>query len=173
MIKKFLLFLGIVVVVLVLGTGVTVATAVFGKAQKCPSDPGPRRSDKELLNLIETNGLTIGDSEATALIQKSLSEKIEDPRVCFSQGLAHLSGNIKTGGVSPSFYVSTGLDLSGPTPKTKDLDIRIGSIPNLFIFNPIEKIIEGIINDNLSQMKVQGKYSVEFNLGAATIKKVR
>ena len=173
MIKKLLILLGALVIVFILGTGVTVAAALFGNAQKCPSGPGTLRSDKELLRLIETRGLTISDAEATALIQKTFSEKVHDPRLCFSQGLVHISGNIKAKGISPSFYVSTGVDLSGPTPKTKNLDIRIGSIPNIFIFSPIEKMIEGMINDNLSQMRSQDRYSIELNPGSAVIKKVK
>lgn len=171
--KKFLLLVGTLVIIFVLIAGATIAAALLGKAQVCPKGSGVVRNENQLLYLVETKGLTIEDSEATALVQKSLSEKVTDPRVCFTEGLVHLSGNIKGRRISPSFYVSTGIDASGPTPKTKNLDIRIGGLPNLFIFTPIEKMIEGIINYNLSQARMEGKYSIEFSSGSATIKKIK
>lgn len=165
--------MGILVVVGLVGTGVTVAAAVLGKAEKCPAGPGPARSDKEIINLIETKGATVTDAEATTLAQKYLAGKVEDPRVCFTPGLAHLSGNIKLGSLNPSFYVSSGIDLSGSTPRTVNLDIRIGSLPSLSFLSPAQKAVENLINENLSKMRTQEKYSVEFSQGSVEIKKVR
>lgn len=173
MFKKILLVIGILVVAGFLITGATVAAAVFGKAKTCPSaSSGQVRSEKEILRLLETKGLTLTDAEATSLVQKSFAQKIEDPRVCFTPGLGHLSGRVKLGSLNPSFYVSTGIDTSGTTPKTKDLDIRVGSVPGGFILAPVEAILQNLINDNLSQARIEEKYSVEFGQGTATIKKL-
>ena len=173
MFKKILLFLGIFIAVFLLASTILVASAIIGKAPSCPEGPGKVRAEKDLLYLVETKGLTLSDSEATALIQKPLSEKIADPRICFTKNLLHLSGKIKAGKIMPSFYITAGLDLTQATPKTKDLDIRIGSVPNLFIFSPVEKMLEGIINGNLSKMEAREKYAVEFDEGKATIRRVR
>lgn len=157
----------------ILLTGATVAAALFGNAQKCPEPvEGQARSEQELTKLLETKGLTLTDAEATALAEKYLADKVENPRVCFTPGLGHLSGHVKVGTLSPSFYVSTGIDLSGPTPKTKDLDIAVGSVPGGFILAPVNSIVEGIINDNLSKARMEEKFSVEFNQGSVTIRKV-
>ena len=170
MVKKLFLILGILIVVGLVGTGVTVAAAVLGKAQKC-SEPveGQVRSEQVLENLIETTGVTIPDAEATALAQKYLAGKVSDARVCFTPGLGHISGSINLGAVNPSFYVSTGIDVSGATPKTVNLDIRIGSLPSLSFLSPAQKAIENLINENLSKARLTKKYSVAFGQGQAEI----
>ena len=175
--KKLFLVIGTLVVVGIILTGATAAAALFGNAQKCPSTPSGRsgqvRSEQELTRLLETTGLTLTDAEATALAQKYLADKVEDPRVCFTPDLGHLSGNVKVGGLTPSFYVSTAIDMSGATPKTKDLDIRIGSVPGGFLLAPVNLIVENLINENLSKARSQEKFSVEFSQGSVTIRKVK
>ncbi len=172
--KKLLGILGLLVLLFILGTGVTVAAALFGKAPQCPLTNAVKvRSENELIRQIETKGLVLTDAEATGLVSKSLSAKIIDPRVCFTKDFVHLSGKLKLGRISPSFYVSTGVDLTGPTPKAKNLDIRLGSLPNFFIFTPVEKMIEGIINDNLAKAQFEEKFAIEFKEASATIKKIK
>lgn len=172
MVKKIFLIIGILIVIGIVAVGATAAATVFGKAQKCPSAAGVARNEQELMRQLETSGLTLTDAEATALAQKYLADKVTDPRVCFTPGLGHLSGNVKLGSLSPSFYVSTGIDVSGPTPKTKNLDIRVGSVPGGFVLAPVNAIVAGLINENLSKAKMTEKFSVDFGQGTATIKKI-
>lgn len=170
---KIIKIILLAIAVIILGVGGLVSTAVFGKAPKCPAQGNAARSDKEIGDAIEKKGATITDGEATTLTKKYVGNFIDDPRVCFTSGLGHLSGNIKLGPVNPSFYASTGVDLSGSYPKAVNLDIKVGALPDIpFISARAEQAVTILINQNLAKFKLAKKYSANFTSGSVTIQKL-
>lgn len=165
-----LVILGIVIITII-SAGMA---AVVGQAPQCPSQSGAARSEKEIGNLLEKSGaVTVTDSEATTIAQNYVAGKIQDARVCFTQGLGHASGSIKLGPVSPSFYASAGVDLSGASPKTTNLNIKVGALPNMpFISDQVEKIVTEIINENLAKIEMKQKYSAQLQTGSVTVTKL-
>lgn len=167
-IALFLMIIAIAVLV-VIGAG---SAAVFGEAEKCPSDAESARSAKEIGDILETGSITINNGEATTLGRNYVGQVIDDLRVCFTQGLGHASGHIKLGPVSPSFYASAAIDLSGSSPQTANLNIKIGALPNMpLISDQASKIITDLINQNLAKIKLKTRYSADFISGSVTIKK--
>ena len=149
-------------------------TALLGKAPECPSAASTARSEKELENLLEKSGaVTATDGEATTIAQKYIGAKVTDGRVCFTTNLAHASGKLTLGPVTPSFYASAGIDLSGTTPKTVNLDIKVGSMPDVPVVSDQAKgIVQKLINDNLAKVTLKEKYSVLFSQGSVTVNKL-
>ncbi len=169
--------LGIILILALLGVGAVgglAGTALLGKAPECPSAAGAARSEKELGNLLEKSGsVTTADGEATTIAQKYVAGKVTDGRVCFTPNLAHASGKIALGPVTPSFYASAGIDLSGTTPKTVNLDIKVGSMPDVpVVSDQAKNLIEKLINDNLAKVTLDKKYSIQFSQGSATVNKL-
>lgn len=169
-----ILLIGVIIVatgiLAVIGAG---SAAIFGEAPKCPTDAGKARPEKEINNILEKGGVTINDAEATSLGKIYVGQAIDDLRVCFTPALAHASGKIKLGPVSPSFYVSAGVDLSGNSPKATNLDIKVGALPNVPILSTkVTKAVTDIINQNLSKFEMKKKYSANFVDGNVTIKKL-
>lgn len=152
------------------GIGTLAGTALLGQAPKCPSAGGTARTEKELGDLLEKTGsVTTTDSEATQIAQNYVAGKVQDTRVCFTQGLAHASGHIQLGSFSPSFYASAGIDLSGNIPKTSNLDVKVGSLPDIPILSSqVESFVTNLINDNLAKVQLKKKYSLQFSNGSAT-----
>lgn len=166
-----LLIILIVAVIAVVGTG---TAAVVGQAPQCPSQASAARSEKEIGSLLEKSGaVTVADSEATTIAQKYVAGRVGNARVCFTPNLGHASGNIELGPVSPSFYASAGVDLSGTSPKTTNLNIKVGALPNMpFVSDQVGKIVTDIINENLAKIEMKQKYSAQLSAGSVTITKL-
>ena len=171
--KGFVLILIIlgVVIVAIAGAG---AAAVIGQTPNCPSQGGTTRSEKDIGDLLEKSGsITVLDSEATTIAQKYVAGKVQDARVCFTQGLGHASGSVKLGPISPFFYASAGVDLSQASPQATNLDIKVGALPNMpFISDQVGKIVTDLINENLAKVQLKGKYSAQLSTGSVTITKL-
>lgn len=161
----------IILIVAVLGIGALATTALLGQAPQCPNTTGPARTEKVIGDLLEKSGsVTATDSEATTIAQKFVASKAQNVRVCFTQGSAHASGNIQLGSLTPSFYASSGIDLSGPAPITSNLDIRVGSLPNIPVLSSqVESFVSKLINENLAKVNLKKKYSIQFSQGSATV----
>lgn len=170
MIKKIISAIGLITLLLVTLTLIFVSLGLFGKAPKCPEvTPGTKSSIKPE-KLLQLNKLTLTDSEATLLAQNTKLDQVEDLRICFTEGFMHISGNFKAKSLKPSFYVSGKVNLNGASPTINSLSIRLGSLPRLpIISRMVESIAEGIINDNLSGMKLGKKYKLEFKEGSAVL----
>ena len=171
--KGFVIILVILGVVVIAVAGAA-AAAVIGQAPKCPSQGGTTRSEKVIGDILEKSGVvTVTDSEATTIAQKYVAGQVQDARVCFSTGLGHASGSIKLGPVSPSFYASAGVDLSGVNPKTTNLNIKVGALPNMpYISDQVGKIVADLINENLDNIQLKKKYSAQFSTGSVTVTKL-
>lgn len=157
---------------LILGTAGVAGLALFGKAPACLTQAGSARSEKVIGDTLEGGSVTIVDSEATTLAQNYLGGKVNDAKICFTKGLGHVSGRINVGGVSPSFYVSGGVDLTGSTPKATNLQIQLGSLPNLPLISGLaEGMVNKLIKENLGKISLDQKYSADFSDGSVTIKK--
>ncbi len=159
--------------VIVFGTLAAGAAVLLGKAPECLSqESSSARSEDEIGNILGKGSVNITDGEATALAQKYIGGKVDDARVCFSEGQGHISGKMNLGSVSPSFYVSGGVDLSGSVPKATNLSIHLGSLPNIL---PLSRMatdkINSLISENLSKFELKQKYSVSFTNGSVTISK--
>lgn len=163
----------IVIVIAGLAVAGAGAAAVFGEAPKCPADAKTARSEKIIGDILEKGSVTINDGEATALGRAYVGPLVNDLRICFTPGLAHASGNIKLGPLSPSFYASAAIDLSDQFPKTSNLDIKVGALPNLpLVSDQAFKAVTNLINQNLAKIKMNTKYSAVFTSGSVTINKV-
>ncbi|OGD92703.1 hypothetical protein A2697_04030 [Candidatus Curtissbacteria bacterium RIFCSPHIGHO2_01_FULL_41_44] len=165
-----LVILGVVIIAIV-GAG---GAAVIGQAPRCPNQGSVAGNEKEIGDLLEKSGsVTVSDGQATTIARKYLGDKVQDPRVCFTSGFAQASGNIKLGPVSPSFYASAGIDLSGASPKATNLDIKVGALPSMpFVSAQVEKIVSDIINENLAKVTLKKKYSTQFSRGSVTVTKL-
>ena len=172
--KKGFVPILLIFAVVILAVGGLGAAAVVGQAPKCPNTNATARSEKELGDLLEkTKTVTVTDGEATTFAKKYVGDKVADPRVCFTDSLAHASGNITLGPISPSFYASAGIDLSGNTPKATNLDIKVGALPNIPVLSSqVEQAVTNLINENLAKAKLSKKYSANFVLGSVTVKKI-
>lgn len=158
--------------VLVLGTLGAGALVLLGKAPACSAIAGNARSETAIGDALEAGSVTITDSEATTLAQSYLGGSVRDAKVCFTKGLGHVSGKINIGAINPSFYVSGGVDLTGQTPKAINLQIQLGSLPNLPVISGLaEGIVNKIIQENLGKISLDQNYSAEFSNGSVTIKK--
>ena len=168
--KGFVIILVVLGVVVIAVAGAAVA-AVVGQAPKCPSQGGAARSEREIGDLLDKSGtVTVADSEATTIAQKYVKGKVQDARVCFTAGLGHASGSITLGPVSPTFYASAGVDLSGTTPKTTNLNVKVGALPNMpFLSDQVGKIVADLINENLDNIQLKEKYSAQFSAGSVTV----
>lgn len=168
-----ILALFIVLGIVVLGTMVVGATVLLGKAPQCPIQGSPlARSEKEIGDTLDTGSVNITGGEATSLAQKYIGGQVNDARICFTEGLGHISGKMSLGSVSPSFYVSGGVDLSGSTPKATNLNIQLGSLPNISLFSSLAtNAINALISKNLANFELKQKYSVSFITGSLTISK--
>lgn len=164
----------IILAAAIIGIGGLTGTALLGQAPKCPAGSGFARSEKELADLLDRSGsVTTTDAEAGAIAQKYAAGKVQNVEICFTSGLAHASGNIKLGPFNPSFYASAGVDLSGTTPRAVNLDIKIGSLPDVPVLSSqAESFVTNLINENLGKVKLEKKYSVQFTNGSATITKL-
>ena len=127
-----IILLLIVTGIMVFGTLAAGAAVLLGKAPECPTQgSSSARSEKEIGDTLEQGSVNITDGEATTLAQGYIGGKVDEARVCFTEGLGHVSGKMNLGSVSPSFYVSAGVDLSGSVPKATNLSIQLGSLPNI------------------------------------------
>ena len=158
--------------VLALGTAGVGVAAVIGKAPNCPNPGSNARTEKIIGDAIEKGSVTITDGEATTLAQSYIGNQISDARVCFTKGAGHVSGSINLNPVKPSFYLSSGADLTGSIPKITNLKIQLGSLPDIPAVSSLaEGAINQVISGALSKFELKQKYSVSFADGSMTIKK--
>lgn len=162
----------IVLGVIVVGTAGVGAAALLGQAPQCQSQSSGARSEKEIGDTLDKGSVTITDGEATTLAQNYIGGQVENGKICFTKGLAHFSGKKNLGSINPSFYVSSGVDLTGSVPKTTNLSIQFGALPN----NPIlSSLAQGVINkliaDNLSKIELKQQYKASFTDGSVTVSK--
>lgn len=170
MIKKILSAIGLITLLFVTFTLIFVSLALFGKSPKCPEMISGTKSSINPERILQLNRLVVTDSEATLLAQNTKLEQVEDLRICFTEGFMHISGNFKAKSLKPSFYISGKINLDGPSPTINSLSIRLGSLPRLpIISRMVENVAEGILNDNLSGMKLGRKYKLEFKEGSAIL----
>lgn len=164
----------IILAVAIIGIVTLGGTAVVGQAPQCPSTGAGARTEKEIGDLLEKSGsVSTTDSEATTIAKKYVGDKVDDVRVCFTEGLAHASGKIKLGPANPSFYASAGIDLSGTNPKATNLDIKVGALPNIpVVSSQVEQAVTNLINDNLKKVQLKKKYSAKFSSGSVTVTKL-
>ncbi|OIP57290.1 MAG: hypothetical protein COX79_05260 [Candidatus Levybacteria bacterium CG_4_10_14_0_2_um_filter_36_16] len=158
--------------VIVVGSAGAGAAALLGQAPQCQSQAAGVRSDKEIGDALEKGSITITDGEATTLAQNYIGGQVEDGKICFTKGLAHFSGKKNLGSITPSFYVTAGVDLTGSVPNATNLSIQFGSLPN----NPIlSSLAQGVINkliaDDLSKIELKQQYKASFTDGSVTISK--
>lgn len=172
--RGFVPIILLILVAIVVGIGGLAGTALLGQALKCPSEAGAARTEKELGNLLEKSGsVTVSDIEATTIAQKYIADKVDDARVCFTTNVGNASGNLKLGPLTPSFYASAGVDLSGATPKTTNLDIKIGSLPDIPVLSDqATQVVANLINENLAKVQLKKKYAVQFAVGSVTVSKL-
>lgn len=148
------------------------AAAVLGKAPECASLGSSARSESQIGDTLNQGSVTIIDGEATTLAQNYLGGKVSDARVCFTEGLGHISGKINLGSISPSFYISGGVDLTGSVPKATNLNIQLGSLPNIPALSSFaSNALNSLISENLSKFELKQKYSASFVSGSVTISK--
>lgn len=158
--------------ILVLGGAGAAIMALTGKAPACTNQGGPARTEDAIGKALDEGSVTITDGEATTLAQNYIGGKVEDARICFTKGLGHISGKINLGGVNPSFYVSGGVDLTGTTPKTTNLKIQLGSLPDLpLVSNLAEGMINKLIEENLDKISLNRQYTAIFSPGSVTVRK--
>ena len=172
--KGFVPILLAILAAAIIGIGGMATAALLGQAPKCPSAAGGSRSEKELGDILDKTGsVTTSDAEATAIAQNYVAGQVNDARACFTPGLAHASGNIQLGPLTPSFYASAGIDLSGSTPKATNLNIKVGSLPNIPVLSSqVGSLVTNLINKNLAKVQLKKKYSIQFQQGSATITKL-
>ena len=158
--------------VMVFGTLAAGAAVLLGKAPECSAQGSSARSEDEIGNILGKGSVNITDGEATTLAQRYIGGKVGDARVCFSEGRGHISGKINLGSISPSFYVSGGVDLSGSVPKATNLSLQLGSLPNISVLSGLAADkINSLIAENLSKFELKQKYSASFTDGSVTISK--
>ncbi|MBI2598904.1 hypothetical protein HYW40_01680 [Candidatus Curtissbacteria bacterium] len=164
----------IIIAVGIIGLAGAAGAALMGQAPVCPTEGTAARSEKEIGDTLDKSGsVNITDGEATSLAGKYVAGKVQNTRVCFTSGLGHASGNIKLASFSPSFYASAGVDLSGSTPKATNLDIKVGSLPNVPVLSSqAESFVTSLINENLAKFALKKKYSAQFTQGSITISKL-
>lgn len=161
--------------IVVLGTVATGAVVLLGKAPQCPAQESfLARSEKEIGDTLDKGSVNITDSEATALAQKYIGGQVDDARICFSEGLGHISGKKNLGSINPSFYVSGGVDLSGSVPRATNLSIQLGSLPNISLFSSLAtNAINSLISENLAKFELKQEYSASFTNGSLTINNLK
>lgn len=159
--------------ILVFGLVGAGAAVMLGKAPECASaGSSSARSEKEIGDILGQGSVNISDGEATVLAQSYLGGKVDDARVCFSEGLGHISGKINLGSANPSFYISGSVDLTGSVPKATNLSIQLGSLPNVPALSSLAaNSLNSLIAENLSKFELNQKYSVSFTSGSVTISK--
>lgn len=161
-----------VVAISVIGTIGAGTLALTGKAPMCQTPGGAARTEDEIGDALDQGSVTITDEEATTLSQRYLVDVVKDGRVCFTPGSGHISGKIKVGSVSPSFYVSGGVDLTGTAPKATNLKIQLGALPNLPLISSLAQgAVNKLISESLEKIELKEKYSATFSEGSLTIKK--
>lgn len=165
------------IIVLVLGvfalaiTGAGTA-ALLGQAPTCPNQSLPA-DEKVLAEQLDKSGSAkVSDAQATSIAQKHLADKVENAGVCFTTNLAHASGKIKLGPFNPPFYASAAIDLSGSTPRAVNIDIKVGSLPDIpIVSGQVKQFVTNLINKNLGKVQLKKKYHVNFSTGSATVTK--
>lgn len=158
--------------VLVLGTAGAAGLALLGKAPACETQGGQARTEDAIGDALEIGAVTITDSEATTLSQRYIGDAVKDARVCFTDGLGHVSGKINMGGINPTFYVSGGVNLTGATPKITNLQIQAGSLPNNPLLSSVaQSAVNKLIEKSLGQINLDQVYFAVFSKGSVTIKK--
>lgn len=171
--KGFIPIIVLVLGVFTLAIAGAGSAALFGQAPKCPSQSLPADEKALADQLDKTGSVAVSDAQATSIAQKHLQNKVQNAGVCFTAGLAHASGNITLGPFNPSFYASAGIDLSGSTPRAVNIDIKVGSLPDIpVVSGQAKQFVTNLINENLAKVQLKKKYNVNFTSGSATITKL-
>ncbi len=166
----------LIAVLVVLGVVVAGAgAAVYGQAPQCASEPGDARSTQAIGDALDASGrVTLIDSEATTIARGYVGGQVDEARLCFTPGAGHLSGKLPLGSVSPSFYASAGVDLSGPTPRTTNLEVNVGALPNVpGVSDQVGRIVGDLINQNLAKLRLDQPYAANFAASSVTVTKLR
>jgi len=160
----------IIFALLALGTVGAGAAIVLGKAPLCPNAGTTARSEKMIGDILENGSVTITDGEATTLAQSYMGRQVTDARVCFTKGAGHLSGTVNLGVVKPTFYLTSGVDLTSAVPKVTNLGIQLGSLPNVPALSSLAQgALNQIVSGALSKIELKKQYSATFGEGSVTI----
>ncbi|HEY3118044.1 MAG TPA: hypothetical protein VGK54_14980 [Chloroflexota bacterium] len=165
----------LIAIVVLLGAAVAGAgAAVYGQAPECPSQPGDARSTQSIGDILGASGrMIVNDGEATTIARGYVGDRVNEARVCFTPGAGHLSGKLPLGSVAPSFYASAGVDLSGPTPRTTNLEVKVGALPNLpGVSDQVARIVSDLINQSLEGWRLDQPYAADFATGSVTVTKL-
>lgn len=160
----------IVFALLALGTVGAGAAIVLGKAPLCPNAGTTARSEKMIGDILEKGSVTITDGEATILAQNYIGKQVTDAHVCFTKGTGHLSGTVNLGAVKPTFYLTSGVDLTSAVPKVTNLGIQLGSLPNVSALSSLAQgVLNQMVSDALSKFELKKQYSATFSEGSVMI----
>ncbi|MBM2812577.1 MAG: hypothetical protein HW416_3336 [Chloroflexi bacterium] len=168
---KVVLVLVVVLMAAVVAAG---AAVVVGAAPRCSTEPGTARSAQEIGDVLDEDGVVVvTDAEASSIARRYVGGVVEDGRVCFTPGAAHASGKLPLGPVTPSFYATLGVDLTGPVPSVTDLDVTLGALPSLpGLSAPIKQAVADLVNQNLARWQLEQEYAADFTAGSVAVKKV-
>jgi len=117
--------------------------------------------------------LPVTESEATSRAQlflDSASAPIDDVRLCFTNGGADINGTLDTPfGGDIAVRVAGSADLSGQYPKAKITSMRVGVLP-AFVTRPFRGLVSGIIDDQLVDVNLDHRLTVELREGQAVVR---
>lgn len=117
--------------------------------------------------------VSFNESEVTSRATAYLEEKdapIKGLKVCIYPGEGEASGKIKTPffGLEVSALVRGTVDLSGAQPKAEISEIKIGGAPG-FVSGLIEGFVGGLIDDQLEDIDLEHRYSLDLADGTANV----
>ncbi|HEY8171476.1 MAG TPA: hypothetical protein VIH21_00190 [Dehalococcoidia bacterium] len=117
--------------------------------------------------------LAVTESEATSRAQlflDSASAPIDSVRLCFTDGGADINGTLDTPfGGDIAVRVGGTADLSGQHPKAEITSMRIGGLP-AFVTRPFRGLVSGIIDDQLDDVELDHRLTVDLHEGEAVVR---
>jgi hypothetical protein len=113
------------------------------------------------------------ESEVTSRATSYLEEKdapIKGLKVCIYPGEGEAGGKIKTPfpGLDVSACIEGAVDLSGAQPKAEITDIEIAWVPGP-LSGPIKGFVRGLVDDQLEDIELEHRYSLDLADGIATV----
>ena len=126
-----------------------------------------------ILNGGSPGTVEFNESEVTSRAISYLEGRdapIEDLKVCIYAGEGEASGKIDTPffGRKVSVRAKGTLDLSGAQPEVEVTDIRVGGAPG-FLSGLIEGFVGNLIDDQLEEIELEHRYSLDLTDGIATV----